>query len=56
MKLICLSEHQVVHEGLLRKFEDEFGDVYEVSDDFGEELLTTGKFEQVVEEAVEEGG
>ena len=47
MILRCLDEYQTEHEGRLWKFEEtsSSGEVYEVDDDLGEELLATGRFQ-----------
>jgi len=47
MILRCLDEYQAEYEGRLWKFEEtaRSGEVYEVDDDLGEELLATGRFQ-----------
>lgn len=49
VKLICKKEHRIYdsENTLKEKYEDDFGEVYEVSEKKAKELLSTGKFEQV---------
>lgn len=48
VKLLCKEEHRIeLPDGRLEKYEDGYDYIYEVDEKKAEELLATGKFEQV---------